>query len=986
MIQLTRSLPVLVASLFILSCGGGSSSTPTQPSASPTAEPTTEPTQQPTQTPTQEPTVEPTNEPTIAPTIVPTTPPTGEPVAGRFSNPLFANGADPWLQWYQGNYYLTTTTWSSQLVMRKSPTIAGLSTATPQYIWSDTHAERGFNFWAFEFHRLEGPNGARWYVMYTAGHEANLDGQKLHVLESAGDDPLGPYEFKSTLMPNRWNIDGSYFKLENQLYLLWSEWVGADQSTWIAKMDNPWTVDESTAVVITKPELDWEFGLDLDGNTGRVTEAPAIVQHDGRTFMSYSTNPCHGPNYKLGMLELTGDNPLQPGDWTKNSTPMLVAANGVYGPGHNGFFTSPDGSEDWLVYHGNALETEGCGNTRSVRVQKFEYDNSGYPSFGEPATPGTLLAPPSGENTPHTLVPEGMAFRIVNTALEHCVVNGESGSLAVTESCSSNSDSWVLDFVGDVYYRLANSRTGEYLQSYSCNTAEAPLAPTASTVVTGNWNNSDCSLWRLAPITNGLLSLTNKHESAKLALDNCDSSADTLGFDNVAEEACSLWQLEPVGEFAITSLQSGKVLQTAGCSNTSGVSIQQWQWNRTACQRFTANPVGNGYFELSSNINTNACLQLTGDVANPGADIIQGACDTETAHWQLDPLSDGSYRIVSRSSGHIIDLDYCLLGDGTNIGQWEWLDNDCQRFTLKPTANAPVADPTTSFLWPLGGDLVTHDPTLEIENTVWYEFQTGEGIQSKTSTNNGLSWSGTGAVLSDDLNWWNTYVPDHANNDVWAPDVQIYNGKAWLYYSISTFGSQTSAIGLLSASSLATGNWVDEGLVISSSPSVNFNAIDPNLFIDTDDEPWLVFGSWWTGIKLTQLDKTTMKPTGDITALATRGGGIEGPSLMYHNGYYYLFVSVGLCCSGVDSTYQIIYGRSANIEGPYLDKNDTAMTNSGGSQLWAGNSRWIGPGGQDIHNNSILNFHAYDAQDNGAPKLNIAELQWDVDGWPYLEE
>ena len=118
-----------------------------------------------------------------------------------FTNPLFSNGADPWLEYYQGNYYLTTTTWTSQLVMRKSPTLSGLATATPINIWSHTEFERCCNFWAFEFHRLKGPNGWRWYVMYTSGQDDTLDHQHLSVIESVGDDPLGPYEYKGSPMP-----------------------------------------------------------------------------------------------------------------------------------------------------------------------------------------------------------------------------------------------------------------------------------------------------------------------------------------------------------------------------------------------------------------------------------------------------------------------------------------------------------------------------------------------------------------------------------------------------------------------------------------------------------------------------------------------------------------------------------------------------------------------------------------------------------------
>ena len=161
---------------------------------------------------------------------------------GVFTNPLFPNGADPWLEYWDGNYYLTTTTWTSELVMRKSPTLAGLADATPVNVWSATDKERCCNFWAFEFHRLKGPDGFRWYMMYTAGTDGTLDNQHLNVLQSAGDDPMGPYEYKGAMMPDVWNIDGNYLSYKNKLYVIYSQWQGDQQVNVIAEMENPWTL------------------------------------------------------------------------------------------------------------------------------------------------------------------------------------------------------------------------------------------------------------------------------------------------------------------------------------------------------------------------------------------------------------------------------------------------------------------------------------------------------------------------------------------------------------------------------------------------------------------------------------------------------------------------------------------------------------------------------------------------------------------------
>lgn len=286
-----------------------------------------------------------------------------------------------------------------------------------------------------------------------------------------------------------------------------------------------------------------------------------------------------------------------------------------------------------------------------------------------------------------------------------------------------------------------------------------------------------------------------------------------------------------------------------------------------------------------------------------------------------------------------------------------------------------------THFWELSGNLGTHDPTIILENGVWYEMQTGPGIYGKFS-NDGYYWEPLPSVFPNGLSWWNNYVPNQEGIDVWAPDLKRYNGRVWLYYAVSTFGSQRSVIGLASASSVGAGNWRDEGPVISSTAADDYNAIDPDLVIDAAGDPWLVFGSWNSGIKLTRLDPSTMKPTGQLFSVANRSGGIEAPTIVYRDGYYYLFMSVGRCCEGVDSTYRIVYGRSTSITGPYRDRSGSNLLYGGGSVLDDGNERWVGPGGQDIYETSIIARHAYDATDNGNSKLLINDLNWTSDGWP----
>lgn len=288
--------------------------------------------------------------------------------------------------------------------------------------------------------------------------------------------------------------------------------------------------------------------------------------------------------------------------------------------------------------------------------------------------------------------------------------------------------------------------------------------------------------------------------------------------------------------------------------------------------------------------------------------------------------------------------------------------------------------------WGLTGNTYAHDPTYIQESgtgTRWV-FSTGQGIQVHWSTN-GTTWNLGTQIFASEPAWWAQQVPNHTYLDVWAPDIFYYNGKYYLYYSISSFGSQNSAIGLVTCTSITQGNWVDQGMVLKSTTSSSYNAIDPNLFADKNGNLFMSFGSWWNGIYVTAIDKSTMKPTGNSYRIATKSGGIEGSTVVYNSstGYYYLFVSIGTCCQGVNSTYKIAVGRSTSVTGPYYDKSGVDMKNGGGTVIDSGNSAWKGPGGQDVAGTNILIRHAYSVAENGAAKMLISDLQWDSSGWPY---
>ncbi len=289
--------------------------------------------------------------------------------------------------------------------------------------------------------------------------------------------------------------------------------------------------------------------------------------------------------------------------------------------------------------------------------------------------------------------------------------------------------------------------------------------------------------------------------------------------------------------------------------------------------------------------------------------------------------------------------------------------------------------------WPLTGALNAHDPSPIKQGDTWWCFTTGAGLRVKTSPD-GLNWAQAAPLFATELPWWRKYAPEMRPLDVWAPDVHEFGGRVWCYYSVSEFGRNNSAIGLRSCTSLAAGDWRDDGLVISSRRGLDaYNAIDPFLATDADGRPWLAFGSWFDGIQVVALDPTTMKPTGSIRGVAKRENGIEGPNLIYANGHYYLFVSIDKCCQGINSTYKIAFGRSEKITGPYVDKAGISMSAGGGSVLESGGVRCKGPGGQHVFINGdgwLIARHAYDSQNNGRPMLLISDLFWDEDGWPTL--
>jgi len=299
-----------------------------------------------------------------------------------------------------------------------------------------------------------------------------------------------------------------------------------------------------------------------------------------------------------------------------------------------------------------------------------------------------------------------------------------------------------------------------------------------------------------------------------------------------------------------------------------------------------------------------------------------------------------------------------------------------------------------------------HDPVMAREGDTYYLFSTGPGITFYSSKDM-KNWRLRGRIFPGDPAWAKRVAPSF-NGHIWAPDIVKQGGKYYLYYSVSAFGKNTSAIGVTVNRTLDPGSpdyrWDDQGIVLQSVPSRDlWNAIDPAVIVAGDGTPWMSFGSFWSGLKLVKLapSLTALAEPQEWHSIARRERSvlvpdtmagpaeIEAPFIFRKGEYYYLFVSWDKCCRGKDSTYKMVVGRAKNITGPYLDRTGQDLAAGGGSLLLAGDREWAGVGHNSAYTfdgKDYLVFHAYENADNGLQKLKIAEIQWDADQWPVVDQ
>lgn len=377
-------------------------------------------------------------------------------VQNNFYNVVMQDGADPWVYKHTDGFYYFTKTTGGNVTIWKSAQLTTIDAAPTTVVNTGC-----CGIWAPELHYI---NGA-WYIYYAKDDGDNVN-HRMYVMENTSADPTqGTWQYKGQITDstNKWAIDGTVLQVNGQLYFIWSGWEGdanVRQNLYIAHMSNPWTID-SNRVEIARPTYAWETN-----HSPNVNEGPQVIVRNGVISLVYSASGSWTNDYCLGLITANASsNLLNPASWNKRSQPIFQSGNGLYGPGHHSFTKSPDGTEDWIIYH--TAKSNNSGWNREIRLQNFAWNADNTPNLGTPVNPNAPIALPSGEKSIVRYEGEEGTFGGIAYASQ-----SPSGSGGMKAGHIDTADSYVE-------FNVNAAAAGQYIL----------LARTANGTAGGNWSN-----------------------------------------------------------------------------------------------------------------------------------------------------------------------------------------------------------------------------------------------------------------------------------------------------------------------------------------------------------------------------------------------------------------------------------------------------------------------------------------------------------------
>jgi GH43 family beta-xylosidase len=618
-------------------------------------------------------------------------------------NPNLLHRADPWVYRHTDGYYyfMATVPEFDRLELRKSRTLSGIGSATPVVVWTK-HASgvMAANIWAPEIHYI----GGRWVIYFTAGDSTNAFAVRLYALENTAADPTTGTWTERGRIRTAWDsftLDATTFTSNGTQYLVFAQNdpdIAGNSNLYIARMTDAFTMDAATQTLLSVPDLSWEQQGYL------VNEGPEVIHRNGRFFITYSASSCD-PRYVMGMLSAPDtSNLLVSASWSKSATPVFQSnpAGNAYGPGHNAFATSPDGTEDWLIYHAYSDGTVNTcfGDQRSMRMQKFGWGADGAPVFGQPVSSGTVMPVPAGDNRFEaefgTLTGQArvMSYAQASGGRDVGFLNDASSSVRFDGIKVPAAGAYALSIRYDNGSGVAASH------KLSVNGGSAQVV---NYLVTAGWG-SFATVVVPVMLNAGTNSVKLSFNSAYAEID--DVELGTLGGEAEAAAVANAQVMSDapasggrkVGNlnagnsavtFSLAVPAAGTYTLAARYTNGSGAAATHAVTVNGSSAGSLAYPWYGG--DTWSSYRT-ASIDVSLNAGTNAITVAHGTGYAELDRIDLLPViaSGGAYRLTNRSSGKVLDDANAGTADGNRVQQWDDLANSAQRWTAQDAGGGYV--------------------------------------------------------------------------------------------------------------------------------------------------------------------------------------------------------------------------------------------------------------------------------------------------------